>query len=179
MYEIDQYIMKRFIWKRIPPDGETIILAAGGDGVVTAHITPLGDDPKVWIDIEFCSNDPEWVTLKMIYDYYRREDMTWADWKQNLQNERAASRYKELVATPRWTGTLLIWGAKQWRFRNQPGPVRDLLDALEKAKWPYHIKLNHLNPDQVRDAAKYLRRKTGSHLGWHAANDGTFSWSKP
>ena len=26
------------------------------------------------------------------------------------------------MATPRWTGKLLVWRANQWRFRNQPGP---------------------------------------------------------
>jgi hypothetical protein len=90
--------MKRFIWKRIPPEGETIVLADGGDGPVAAHITPLGDDPQVWIDIEFSSTLPEWVTLETIYHYYRQEDLTWADWREQVMNDWAASRYKELVS---------------------------------------------------------------------------------
>jgi hypothetical protein len=98
MYEIDQGIMKRFIWKRIPPDGETIVLADGGDGPVVAQVAPLGDDPQIGIDVEFTSNLPEWVTLETIYDYYRREGMTWAKWKERVLNEWAACRYKELVS---------------------------------------------------------------------------------
>jgi hypothetical protein len=82
-----------------------------------------------------------------------------------------------ITATPRWTGNLLIWRANQWRFRNQKnGPVRMLLDALEKAKWPRFIKLNHLDPDQVHEAARYLRRRTRPHIIWHASNDGILSW---
>jgi hypothetical protein len=90
----------------------------------------------------------------------------------HLANPRA------FMARPRWTGNLLVWRANQWRFRNRRGPVRDLLDALEKGNWPLQVK-NHLNPDQVHEAAKYLREKTRPHLRWHASNDGTFSWSAP
>jgi hypothetical protein len=86
---------------------------------------------------------------------------------------------RAFVVTPRWTGKLLVWRANQWRFRNQPGPVRDLLDALEQAKWPPSAKVHRLDPDQVREAAKYLRGRTRPHIGWHASNDGTLSWSTP
>lgn len=85
---------------------------------------------------------------------------------------------RAFMATPRWTGKLLVWRANQWRFRNQNGPVRDLLAALEKGKWPPSVKLNHLNPDQVHEAAKVLR-KTKPLITWHASNDGTLSWSTP
>jgi hypothetical protein len=86
---------------------------------------------------------------------------------------------RAFMARPRWTGKLLVWRANQWKFRNRDGPVRKLLDALENDKWPQSVELDDLNPDQARDAAKYLREKTRPHLGWHASNDGTFSWSAP
>jgi hypothetical protein len=90
----------------------------------------------------------------------------------HLANPRA------LMATPRWTGNLLIWRAIHWRFRNQKnGPVRILLDALENGKWPLFVKLSSLRPDQVHDAARYLRRKTRPHIDWHASNAGALSWS--
>jgi len=82
------------------------------------------------------------------------------------------------MATPRWTGKLLLWRANKWRFRNQDGPVRDLLDALEKGNWPLWVKLNDLDPDRIHEAAKVLR-KTRPHIDWHASNDGTLSWSTP
>jgi hypothetical protein len=138
-----------------------------------------------WIDFE--------IGWREISDTYRnRPEKDWlpglveergfdaigAEMEQAIRNFRRANP-RAFTATPRWTGKLLVWRANQWRFRHQPGPVRDLLDALEKGNWPFHIKLNHLDPDQVRDAAKYLRAKTRPHLGWHASNDGTFSWSAP
>jgi hypothetical protein len=81
-----------------------------------------------------------------------------------------------ITATPRWTGKLLVWGSREWRFRNQSGPLRDLLDAFEKAKWPREVKLNHLDCDQVREVGKQLRKKTLPYLNWYAAKDGTLSW---
>jgi hypothetical protein len=98
--DMDMQIMKRFIWRCIFPDEVMVVLAQGGDGEgpVTAHLTPLGDDPRMGIDVELHSNLPEYVTLREVYDYYRAQDMTHAEWKRNLMGELAAMRYKALAA---------------------------------------------------------------------------------
>jgi hypothetical protein len=97
-YRIDKQIMKRCIWKCIYPDEVTVVLADGGDGPVLAHLTPLGDDPRVGVDVELRTNLPEYVTLREVYDHYRAQDMTHAEWKRNTMNELAAMRYRDLPA---------------------------------------------------------------------------------
>jgi hypothetical protein len=91
---------------------------------------------------------------------------------------------------PHFDGRILSWGKRRWGFRRQPGPVRTLLTALEANGWesvtvappgqtllaPNQVRLD---PDDVRDAAKYLRKKTMPDLNWHASNDGTLGWSAP
>ena len=95
-----------------------------------------------------------------------------------------------LMAHPCFDGKTLRWGEKEWRFRKQAGPVQWLLSALERNGWesvrgvgPYQTILAQnevgLRPGDVRDAAKYLRKKTMPILNWHASNDGTFCWSVP
>jgi hypothetical protein len=95
-----------------------------------------------------------------------------------------------LMDHPHFDGRVLIWGDKRWPIRKQDGPVRKLLTALEGSGWrsvkaaspgqrclaPNQVRLD---PDDVREAAKYLRKKTMPHLNWHASNDGTLGWSVP
>jgi hypothetical protein len=83
-----------------------------------------------------------------------------------------------LMDHPHFDGKHLSWGNKKWTFRSQRGPVCLLLDALERNQWR-PVLLSTLDPDQVREAARYLRKKTMPHLNWHASNNGLFSWSSP
>jgi hypothetical protein len=88
----------------------------------------------------------------------------------------------EVFEKPRWDSSagMLFWGQHHWKFRNQQGPVRILLDALEQRQWPRSVQLTSLDPDQVREAARYLRDRTMPYLDWHASSsDGTFSWDAP
>ncbi len=94
-------IMKRFIWNCIYPDEVTIELFSAGDGEgpVWVHIIPLGDDPRLGeADVEITTNQPEYVTLEVVYDNYRRKDMTWAEWNKEIQHVTITSRYNDLVA---------------------------------------------------------------------------------
>jgi hypothetical protein len=93
----EDQIVKRFIAMYLPPDGETIIVADGGDGPVVAQIEVLYCTDE-YIELEISTNLPEWATLRRIYDYYRAKDMTDSERKERAANEFAASRYKELVA---------------------------------------------------------------------------------
>jgi hypothetical protein len=89
-------------------------------------------------------------------------------------NPRRESKWV-LMDRPHFDGMHLWWGDKKWTFRSQRGPVRLLLEALERNQWrPVH--LSTLNPDQVHEAARFLRKKTMPHLNWHASNNGLFSW---
>lgn len=84
--------------------------------------------------------------------------------------------YLSVVRSPRWYAPILYLGDMRWHFKEQNGPTQRLLDALEANDWRPWVQLPDLDPDQVRDAAKYLRRKTGTHLEWHAEADGRLQW---
>lgn len=92
----ENQVMKRFIAMYLPPGGETIILADGGDGPVAARIEVAyyTDD---YIELEISTNLPEWVTLERIYNYYRAMDMTESERKGRRACEVADSRYRQLV----------------------------------------------------------------------------------
>jgi hypothetical protein len=94
------------------------------------------------------------------------------------------------VSHPHFDGKILWWGGRRWSFRRQHGPVQILLTALESNGWEsvkgvgsYRNKLARnevpLDEDAVREAGKYLRKKTMPHLNWRASNDGMFGWSVP
>jgi hypothetical protein len=84
--------------------------------------------------------------------------------------------YLSVVRSPRWYAPLLCLGDMRWHFKEQNGPTQRLLAALEANDWRPGVQLPDLDPDQVRDSAKYLRRKTGTHLEWHAEADGRLQW---
>jgi hypothetical protein len=77
--------------------------------------------------------------------------------------------------TPRWDGHVLSWRGVEWTFRNQPGPVRGVLDFLQQNQWRPGI-VPSLDPPQAVEAAKYLRQKTRPHINWKASDDG---WINP
>lgn len=93
-----------------------------------------------------------------------------------------------LPITPRFDRTVLSYLGFEWRFRNQDGPLKTLLTALENTAWRVPITLARngqvdlapsevrLEPEQVQGVAKELRIKTKGYLRWHAANDGRFEW---
>jgi hypothetical protein len=92
--------------------------------------------------------------------------------------ERSQCRARLVVVEkPAWDGDsgVLSFGDKTWKFRLQDGPVVHLLDRLEEADWPRSVKLAYLDPDQVREAARVLR-KTRPTINWTASADGFLSW---
>lgn len=93
----DIYIMKRMIWRKTYPDGDTIVLAKGGDGPLWVSITPYGVDPRIGIDIDLVSNEPDAVSLKDIYDYYRAQDMTRQEWKRTIRAKAFETKYTNLL----------------------------------------------------------------------------------
>jgi hypothetical protein len=81
------------------------------------------------------------------------------------------------IEKPAWDGNsgVLSFGNKMWKFKLQDGPVVHLLDQLEKEGWPRSVSLTYLDPDQVREAARGLR-KTRPTIDWTASIDGFLSW---
>lgn len=98
MYAADRDIMKRAIWRKTYPNGETIVLANGEDGPLLVRITPVGNDPRSGIDVEIATNEPDAVTLKEIYEYYRRQDVTWEEWSTKIKNETLVKQHQQLVS---------------------------------------------------------------------------------
>jgi hypothetical protein len=81
------------------------------------------------------------------------------------------------IEKPAWDGNsgVLSFGNKMWKFKLQDGPVVHLLGQLEKEGWPQSVRLAYLDPDQVREAARGLR-KTRPTINWTASADGFLSW---
>ena len=94
-YQVDRQIMTRFVWNQVWPDGETVILAKGGDGLVVAIIIPVGDG-RTGYELEITTNCPEWATLQEIYEFYRCKDMTFAESQKQFRNELIVSRCQKL-----------------------------------------------------------------------------------
>jgi hypothetical protein len=74
---------------------------------------------------------------------------------------------------------LLILEDHTWPIQKREGPTQELLNALHDCGFQLSVRLPWLTPDQVREAAKVLRKKTMPIINWHASVDGTLSWSLP
>jgi hypothetical protein len=99
--------------------------------------------------------------------------------KQAIENFHRANP-GAFMEKPRWDSMWLVWRGHKWRFRNQAkGPVRDSLNALESRGWPLSVELSHLDPDQVREAARSLNAKTWKKIRcihWRSSGR-ILSWS--
>ena len=91
----------------------------------------------------------------------------------------ARLKWAWLVDKPHWDGMVLSFGGQMWTFRQQNGPVNQLLEELENTKWRYPVLLTHLTRQQVTDAARLIRKKTRGYIDWHATKKKEFSWSLP
>lgn len=101
MLAADRETMKRFIWRKTYPAGDSFIWANGGDGPIGVFVTPIGDDPRTGIDIDIATNEPDAVRLRDVYDYYRTQDMIWEEWSRNIMAEVIERRHAELLADVR------------------------------------------------------------------------------
>jgi excisionase family DNA binding protein len=97
-YEIvraDNRRMKRFICERIADDGETIVLADGEGGPAWVDLFPIRDDDSD-CDLLLETNEPDWIDLRAVYDYFRRREMTWAEWFRMIEGETDRIRVHSL-----------------------------------------------------------------------------------
>ena len=81
----DRQKMVSYICSRIPSEGTRVILTTeGSDGpAIFADLTPSYDADLGW-ELQIESNEPEWTTLKEVYEYFRHLDMTHEEWWKEL-----------------------------------------------------------------------------------------------
>lgn len=107
MLTLDQVLadnrrMKKFIGERIPVDSyERIVLADGSDGPLWVDLLATWDDDGD-CDLLIETNEPDWADLREVYDYFRRREMTWAEWKREAISS-IVSRAERVAATPQTT----------------------------------------------------------------------------
>src|SRR4051812_36425380 len=79
----DWKTMERYVCERIPGDGIRVGLAAGEEGVSWADLYPVWDADRGWeLHIE---RSDEWVSLQEVYDHFRRQEMTYAEWWRDFE----------------------------------------------------------------------------------------------
>jgi hypothetical protein len=87
----DEKQMERYICERLTKDPTRVILASGEDGVSWADLYPIWiDDETGWVlDME---TSDEQVTLEEVYDHFRRQEMTLAEWWREFERQMDQSR---------------------------------------------------------------------------------------
>lgn len=167
MARSDRRKMIEFIASQLPDGEAVLVLAVGPEGPVSALVEVQGDD------LTIATNCPEWVDVREVYDHLRWRAMPlWEQqkWLQAMARPKRATK-------PTWDSNsgVLSLGDKSWKFRVQVGPTADLLDELHRQHWPRSVKVNGLWPEQVREAARKLR-KTRPAIEWTATSDCYLSW---
>jgi len=87
----DRARMEKFICERIPDDGTRIDLGNGA----CADLMPFWDDQFGW-SLHWETNEPEWVDLWEVYQYFRNKEMTSREWWAELEGEMARSKVCKL-----------------------------------------------------------------------------------
>jgi hypothetical protein len=83
-YLADKREMTKYTCERITVDGMKIELAYGREeGPVWVVLFPTWNDECGW-ELLIETNDPEWASVKEVYNYFRRKDMTSLEWQQEL-----------------------------------------------------------------------------------------------
>jgi hypothetical protein len=184
-------------YQRLAPlvtDDEKSILAAGvlqnmlqpihgSDWQTAMHMLceAYGDDESLWLPAMVESHGFSAIADEL------RERLT-----QYRRFHRPSRRKLDWVEHPVWHGPkirVLEYGQHKFTFRSDADVQMKLLAELERNGWkPINCSDQrnqeqpgrfYLDPDQVRDAAKALRRKTLPYINWHAGADGELSWDAP
>jgi hypothetical protein len=87
----DNAKMERFICERIPAEGVKIDLGNGA----SADLFPFWDDRFGWT-LLLETDEPEWVDLRVVYDHFRRQEMTTREWMEQIESEMARARVRTL-----------------------------------------------------------------------------------
>jgi hypothetical protein len=87
----DKARMEQFICERIPPCSTRINLGGGA----WADLTPCWDELVGW-SLLWETDEPEWVGLREVYQYFRRREMTWREWWAEIQGEVAQAKVRSL-----------------------------------------------------------------------------------
>lgn len=155
--------------------------------VLENKVEPQSD--TVW-DVLWCrlrkemkSDEEHWLPHMVVAQGFDAIAVLMKQWIVEYRRDNPPPRLNVVcVEKPTWShdAGLLVFGNENWPFRrDHDGPLVALFDELEKHGWPASIRLPHLDPEQVRDVAKALRKKTHPHLYWKAESDGTLVWFVP
>ncbi len=72
----DRRKMKAYIARLLPEEGTRVVLFGDGEGdEVWVDLDPVRYDDGEW-DLHWKTNEPEYVDLQLIYDHFRRQEMT-------------------------------------------------------------------------------------------------------
>ena len=90
-YQADRRKMKAYIARLLPEEGIRIVIAEGEGEEVWVELDPVRYDDGEW-DLHWETNEPEWVDLREIYDYFRQQEMT--VWERRLELSGELSRLR-------------------------------------------------------------------------------------
>lgn len=163
-YLADKKKMTKYVCERIPDDGVQIELAEGEGGPLWADLLPTWDDEYGW-DLLIETNEPEWVSVEEVYNYFRREEQTYLEWQQELfwESHRDADLAKTATepqsdVTPHWDsdlGELWVGNKLIKAYREEAENQKLVLGAFQKQEWR-----RRLDDPIVRHAGEpTLRRK--------------------
>ena len=84
----------RYVCRRIPDEGIRIELTSwtSENPPVWALVTPIGFD-----EVTIESNEPEWVDLDLIYNHFRRQEMTYEELWKDLRFVDPEKEYRRKV----------------------------------------------------------------------------------
>ncbi len=88
----DKARMEQFICQHIPVDETTRIEFALG---IWAHLYSTWDDDYGWF-LHWETNEPDCVDLWLIYDHFRVQEMTWAEWRDQIDGRLARWKVHKL-----------------------------------------------------------------------------------
>lgn len=144
----DKKTMTDYICERIPDDGIEIVLAEGEGGPLLADLFPTWDDRYGW-ELVIETNEPEWASIKEIYNYVRCANMSSLEKQQERPCE--IGRYTSLESAtteppsevkPYWDSDLMaLWfGDKLIKaFREEAENQKLVLGAFQKQEWRHRI----------------------------------------
>lgn len=138
---------------------------------------------EVWETLSARKDRPQEVE-EQIADLKRQMDSlvpsgdyeSWEKLSVRLEVLTALQATMKRLEQPSWKGRMLRFRGHEWAFRDQPDSLLlEILDRLESAAWPHYLKIKD-DESRIREAAKYLRRRTEGVLYWGASAD-QIRWS--
>jgi hypothetical protein len=150
----DKKKMTDYICERMKEEGMEITLADGPEGgPVWARLYSAWDDEYGW-DLQFDTNEPDWVCPEEIYRHFRQKDMTCLEWNQEVFWELYSTDPHSAIVegqpahdqrtcdTPFWDadlGKLWVGDTLIKAYREEAENQRLVLAAFQGQHWRHRI----------------------------------------